>query len=98
MFDDVVGRGFTLVSPAADPARFLAPDLATFFASLGGIAAHVGPGAPVDDLSGSYAKWFAQHGVGVVLQRPDFHVFGTAPAVEGAAALVERLRSALRAA
>jgi 2-polyprenyl-6-methoxyphenol hydroxylase-like FAD-dependent oxidoreductase len=95
LFDDVVGRGFTLVSPATDPARFLAPDLAGFFASLGGIAAHVGPGAPVDDLSGSYAKWFAQHGVGVVLQRPDFHVFGTAPAVEGAAALVERLRGAL---
>src|SRR5207244_6224447 len=26
-FDDVVGRGFTLLSPAADPASRLAPDL-----------------------------------------------------------------------
>jgi len=34
LFDDVVGRGFTLLSPVGDPARRLAPDLAAFFASL----------------------------------------------------------------
>jgi 3-(3-hydroxy-phenyl)propionate hydroxylase len=94
-FDDVVGRGFTLLSPAADPASLLEPDLAAFFASLGGTSAQVGPAGPVHDLNGSYAKWFAEHGVGVVLQRPDFHIFGTAPAVDGAAALVGQLRSAL---
>ena len=94
-FDDVVGRGFTLLSPAADPASLLPPDLAAFFASLDGVSAHVAPGGPVHDVRGSYAKWFVDHGVGVVLQRPDFHVFGTAPAVDGTAALVGRLRSAL---
>ena len=46
-------------------------------------------------MKGSYAKWFDENGVGVVLQRPDFHVFGTAPTVDGTAALVDRLRSAL---
>src|SRR5947208_152790 len=94
-FDDVVGRGFTLLSPAADPASLLPPDLAAFFASLDGVSAHVAPGGPVHDVRGSYAKWFVDHGVGVVLQRPDFHVFGTAPAVDGTAALVGRLRNAL---
>ena len=94
-FDDVVGRGFTLVSPVADPASRLAPELAAFFASLGGVSAHVAPGGPVHDLHGTYARWFAENGVGVVLQRPDFHVFGTAPAIDGAATLVGRLRSAL---
>jgi len=94
-FDDVVGRGFTLLSPVADPAGRLAPELAAFFASLGGVSAHVAPGGPVHDLHGTYARWFAENGVGVVLQRPDFHVFGTAPAIDGAATLVGRLRSAL---
>src|SRR5262249_6681543 len=63
-FDDVVGRGFTLLSPAADPASRLDPDLAAFFAALGGTSGRVAPGGPVDDLNGSYAKWFAQHEVG----------------------------------
>ena len=94
-FDDVVGRGFTLLSPAGDPASVLPSDLAAFFASLGGISAHVAPGGPVHDLNGSYARWFAEHGIGVVLQRPDFHVFGTAPTIEGTAGLVSRLWNAL---
>lgn len=94
-FDDVVGRGFTLVSLAADPARHLPAELAAFFASVGGIGAHVAPGGPVHDLNGSYAKWFAEHPVAVALARPDFHVFGTAPTIDGAAALVGELRTAL---
>ena len=46
-FDDVVGCGFTLLSPAGDPASVLPPDLAVFFASLGGISAHVARGGTV---------------------------------------------------
>jgi hypothetical protein len=49
----------------------------------------------VHDVHGTCARWFAEHGVGVVLQRPDFHVFGTAATIDGTAALVGRLRSAL---
>jgi len=97
LFDDVVGRGFTLLSPAGDPSSRLSPALAAFFASLGGVAAHVAPGGPIDDVHGHYARWFGDHGVGVALQRPDFHVFGTAPALDGAAPLVARLRDALGA-
>jgi hypothetical protein len=55
----------------------------------------VAPGAPVHDLHGSYAQWFAEHDVGVVLQRPDFHIFGAAPTLDGAAALVDQWRSTL---
>jgi flavoprotein hydroxylase len=94
-FDDVVGRGFMLLSPAGDPLSRLSPELASFFASLGGVAAHVAPGGPVDDIHGNYARWFGDHGVGVVLQRPDFHVFGTAATIDGSASLVARLRAAL---
>ena len=95
LFDDVVGRGFTLLSPAGDPVARLSPELKAFFASLGGLGAHVAPGAPVDDVGGHYARWFGDHGAGVVLQRPDFHVFGTAPTIDGTAELVTRLRDLL---
>jgi hypothetical protein len=49
----------------------------------------------VEDVGGTYGRWFERSGVGVVLQRPDFHVFGTAPGIDGADMLVRRLRGAL---
>jgi 2-polyprenyl-6-methoxyphenol hydroxylase-like FAD-dependent oxidoreductase len=96
-FDDVVGRGFTLLSPEADPAGHLPPELATWFTALGGTSAYVGPDGAACDVDGTYAEWFRAAGVGVVLARPDFHVFGTAPRVAGAAALVDELRRRLGA-
>ncbi len=95
LFDDVVGRGFLLCSSEGDPARALTPDQRDFFASLGGVTAHVSPEGPLRDLDGAYARWFATHGAAVALQRPDFAVFGTAPELAGAGALVDALRAAL---
>jgi hypothetical protein len=97
LFDDVVGRGFALVSAQGDPAAVLDRDLAAFFASLGGVTAQVDAGGRLADLNGGYARWFAEHGVAVALQRPDFYVFGGAPALEGARALVASLRARLQA-
>ena len=91
-FDDVVGGGWALVSPLGDPAVALDRELAAFFASLGGVTAHVSAAGPVVDLKGGYARWFAAHGAGVALQRPDFYVFGTAPDLDGAGTLVASLR------
>jgi 2-polyprenyl-6-methoxyphenol hydroxylase-like FAD-dependent oxidoreductase len=95
LFDDVVGRGWTLLSPADDPARHLTPDLAAFFSSIGGLSVHVGPHGPVHDVTGSYARWFAAAGAAVVLQRPDFHIFGTSMSLDGASELVGQLRRRL---
>jgi 2-polyprenyl-6-methoxyphenol hydroxylase-like FAD-dependent oxidoreductase len=95
-FDDVVGRGFVLVAAQGDPSAHLSKDRAALFASIGGIAVEVGPSGAVRDVGGTYAKWFRENGVGVALQRPDFHVFGTAPSIDGADALVGRLETALR--
>jgi 2-polyprenyl-6-methoxyphenol hydroxylase-like FAD-dependent oxidoreductase len=91
LFDDVVGRGWTLLSRSADPAANLDDDTAAFFASVGGISVHVGRQAPVRDLEGTYERWFDCSGVDVVLQRPDFYVYGTA-AAGGAGGLVQQLR------
>jgi flavoprotein hydroxylase len=95
LFDDVVGRGFALVSPAGDPAAALDAESAAWLASLGGLTAHVAPGAPVEDAKGGYARWFARHAAEVALVRPDFAVFGTAAGLSGASALVRALRARL---
>ena len=92
-FDDVVGRGFALVSPKGDPAATLPPEVAGFFASIGGRSAHVAPGAPVDDVNGGYARWFGSRGAEVALVRPDFAVFGAAARLDAAAELVRDLRA-----
>ena len=53
------------------------------------------PGGPVEDPDGAYARWFAERGVAVALQRPDFAVFGAARGsrarARSCAALRERL-------
>ncbi|HUI28396.1 MAG TPA: bifunctional 3-(3-hydroxy-phenyl)propionate/3-hydroxycinnamic acid hydroxylase [Candidatus Kryptonia bacterium] len=96
-FDDIIGRGWTLVSPLADPAAQLASETAAFFRSIGGVSAHVRRNGPVHDIDGTYANWFAKAGVAVVLQRPDFYIFGTAADVDGADALIHELGHALGA-
>ncbi|HVH06314.1 MAG TPA: bifunctional 3-(3-hydroxy-phenyl)propionate/3-hydroxycinnamic acid hydroxylase [Myxococcota bacterium] len=95
LFDDVVGRGFVLVSPHGDPSRELDAELAAWFASVGGRTAHVGADAPVQDANGSYQRWFRGAGAAVALQRPDFYVFGTAADLAGTAELVRTLRAKL---
>jgi 2-polyprenyl-6-methoxyphenol hydroxylase-like FAD-dependent oxidoreductase len=94
-FDDVIGRGFALVSMAGDPRAALDAELADWFRSLGGLTAHVGKGAPVEDLNGGYTRWFEEHGACIALMRPDFALFGAAKGLSGARALVRGLRESL---
>jgi hypothetical protein len=86
-FDDVHGAGWRLVTDGA--CGSLAPDLVDWLVSIDGAVVAVGDGAP--DLT----AWFATHDVHWALQRPDFHLYGTAADVAGAAALVDRLRTDL---
>jgi 2-polyprenyl-6-methoxyphenol hydroxylase-like FAD-dependent oxidoreductase len=98
LFDDVVGRGWALLSPHGDPLRTLDPETRAFFATLGGFGAHVAADGPVRDLDGAYRRWFDERGAAVVLQRPDFYVFGTAAALAQSGSLVTALRHRLAAA
>jgi hypothetical protein len=95
LFDDVVGGGFALVSTQGDPAQALTPEQRAFFASLGGVIAHVSDDGAVRDVDGAYTRWFEAHKAAVALQRPDFAVFGTAQHLTGAGALVDALRTRL---
>ena len=60
-----------------------------WFASIGGRVVTV----PADDPV--YGRWFTEHDATAALQRPDFHLYGSARSPDGAAALVEQLRTRL---
>jgi hypothetical protein len=93
-FDDAVGAGWRLVT-LAEPA--LDPDLAEWFATIGGAAVALGCGDQSPrDVDGTYRAWFADHGVVAALQRPDFSLFGTATRAADEPELVRSLRAALR--
>jgi hypothetical protein len=94
-FDDVVGRGWMLVSAEPAPLAGLAIELSLWWAELGGTAVQVAPGAEVDDVEGTYARWFAELDAAVILTRPDFYVFGTASGRAGVPALLADARAAL---
>ena len=89
-FDDVHGAGWRLVAIDAEPLE-LDPATSRWFASIGGRVVTV----PADDPV--YGRWFDEHHATAALQRPDFHLYGTAASPAGAAALVERLRAGLGA-
>lgn len=91
-FDDLLGHGrFVLIGRDGDPAAFLTADLRERWAAVGGVSTHFGAGSAVIDTDGTYARWFAETGVEVVLLRPDFYVFGTGATVSYSTELVAGL-------
>jgi hypothetical protein len=96
-FDDVVGRGFVLISVQSDPLVNLSAAHRAFWQKIKGLAVHVG-GPLLTDVDGSYAAWLESMRAAVVLLRPDHHVFGVSEATADADSLVGELQQALEAA
>jgi flavoprotein hydroxylase len=88
LFDDVHGAGWRLVTDQSVDAAF-SVELVDWFDSIGGIVVEVGCSAP------ALSAWFAEHGVHWALQRPDFHLYGTAEDATTASDLVDLLRRQL---
>lgn len=97
LFDDVVGVGWRLICAPGTPHLGDASLVAWFTDAIGGSTHIVGDTGDLADVDGRYARWFADHGVGAALQRPDFKVFGTVPPGASPASLVQSLRSSLSA-
>ena len=100
LFDDVVGSGRAVICTAADPRDALDEDQLVFLGDVGAHLVRLSPEkAPGDgsivDLDGAYAEWFEEAGVGAVVVRPDFCVYGAARTVQELPRLVSSLRSAL---
>ncbi|HET9382709.1 MAG TPA: bifunctional 3-(3-hydroxy-phenyl)propionate/3-hydroxycinnamic acid hydroxylase [Streptomyces sp.] len=110
-FDDVVGRGFVLLTTDDDPRSGLGEEPSAFLAGLGTRvvrvlpAGHRGQAAQgpddvvaVVDVDGVYLPYLGRFASTWLLVRPDYHVFGAASGPDGARALVEDLRRQVRAA
>jgi flavoprotein hydroxylase len=88
LFDDRHGVGFRLVTVDPD-ADGLDPDVVGWFGTIGGAVVDVR--GVSDDLD----AWFRGHGARWALQRPDFHLYGTATDRSGATTLLCDLRDRL---
>jgi 2-polyprenyl-6-methoxyphenol hydroxylase-like FAD-dependent oxidoreductase len=87
-FDDVHGAGWRLVTDDPDAAA-LTPEAVDRLSALGGRVVALGDTVP--ELS----AWFDAHGVRWALQRPDFHLYGTATDAAAAAELLTQLHRQL---
>jgi 2-polyprenyl-6-methoxyphenol hydroxylase-like FAD-dependent oxidoreductase len=83
-FDDVIGVGWRVLT--ADATGEIDPGVQSWFESLGGRVVGLVDTDPVFD------GWFAGSGVRWVVQRPDFHIYGTAGSPEELTAVLEELR------
>jgi 3-(3-hydroxy-phenyl)propionate hydroxylase len=95
LFDDVVGRGFSLVS-TADWRSVLDADQEAFVEALGVSTATLAAGArdSVVDIDGTYAAWLAERNASVLISRPDYHLFWAGSPAELPEAL-DQLRARL---
>jgi 2-polyprenyl-6-methoxyphenol hydroxylase-like FAD-dependent oxidoreductase len=87
-FDDAHGAGWRLVT-GGDATTAIDADLGAWFASIGGTV------VATDAADTTYARWFAEHVCSAALQRPDFHLYGTAGTTTEVASLLEDLRRRL---
>ena len=87
-FDDLFGVGWRLITvDAADHALDIVG--LDWFESMGGrLVVH-------DHSDAVLGRWFTQRSVTWALQRPDFHLYGTAASVEEASVLLAALRARL---
>ena len=83
-FDDLHGAGWCLVTTEPSGVASLDAELVDWFARIGGTVVPIGP-----------STWFSDHDISWALQRPDFHLYGTAIDAPSAAALLHDLRRGL---
>jgi 3-(3-hydroxy-phenyl)propionate hydroxylase len=95
-FDDVVGRGFVLLSRGDDPRTTLTSEQLTALERLPVRFAHLGPGPDaITDVDAAMTGWLDRHAAAAVVVRPDFYVFGAVRASEYVTDLVADLLTQL---
>jgi 2-polyprenyl-6-methoxyphenol hydroxylase-like FAD-dependent oxidoreductase len=84
-FDDVHGVGWRFVVSDVD-SHAIDPAARRWFESIGGHVVHL------TALDATYGSWFDEHDTTCALQRPDFHLYGTARTEAEASVLLDDLR------
>jgi 2-polyprenyl-6-methoxyphenol hydroxylase-like FAD-dependent oxidoreductase len=108
LLDDVTGPGPLLLARSGRSLTGLGDDSWALWRKLGGHAvvldgtASAGDARPeadvhhVEDVDGTYTRWFAEQRCEAAVVRPDWYVFGAAPDGNGLADLLVRLTTGLR--
>ncbi len=99
LFDDVVGRGFTLLT-TEDPGAAVDEDQLSFLTEIQARVVRLLPSGSaredgVVDVDNLYRPYLARFMATSVLVRPDYHVFGAASGPGGVKTLVDDLRDQL---
>lgn len=88
-FDDLIGTGWVLLSPAPVAECIDADDRVL----LDRLGARVVTVTETMDVDGYYRSYFEKEGVAAILYRPDFYIFGSAFRAEDLPSLLRRLNS-----
>lgn len=98
LFDDVVGSGWCIVA-AAGVLDALPAAQRSAWKAFGGRTATVAAiqiAGALEDVDGTYARWFAAYSCSVAVIRPDWYVYGTARDGHELSGLLDRLDRSLR--
>jgi 2-polyprenyl-6-methoxyphenol hydroxylase-like FAD-dependent oxidoreductase len=97
-FDDIVGRGWVILSVTDGAEQMLSDQLHQFLQRIGARCIYVtsAPDSDVFDIDGSYQEYFGALGVQAVVVRPDFYIFGAATTLSELPPVVEDLMNQLR--
>ncbi len=104
LFDDVFGPSrFAVLTMGGDPTQILSSAQIERLSAFGAVVAEAlregaqpRAGAFVD-VEGRYGSYFVKHGVGAVVNRPDFNVFGAVRQLCDLPGLIDELFAALDA-
>jgi len=97
-FDDLVGLGFVVVSRQPQALARLGARQRGFLAALGARCVCVtadGAGDTLADIDGKYLPFMQQHGIGTMVVRPDFYLYGAASQADEVNALIDALAADL---
>jgi 3-(3-hydroxy-phenyl)propionate hydroxylase/flavoprotein hydroxylase len=81
LFDDVVGNGWMIISPAEDPRKTLSAEQIAFLDNIGAKMIELSPVQKGNDntavdIDGKYEQYFNRTGLKAVIVRPDYYLFG----------------------
>ncbi|MDR7238114.1 bifunctional 3-(3-hydroxy-phenyl)propionate/3-hydroxycinnamic acid hydroxylase MhpA [Neobacillus drentensis] len=99
LFDDVVGNGWTIMSPVNHPKKVLNEEQIQFLEDIGVEFIEISESSDdkealsdvVIDVDGKYKQYFKETGLEAVVVRPDFYLFGGAESLADLPLLVEDL-------
>ena len=98
LFDDFFpSTRFVIVSTVANPASLLSQSQIDRLEAVGVWFVHVGAGPDADtrDVDSAYEAYFRDNNIEVLIQRPDFYVFGASEKLGDLRALVDDLLNQL---